>query len=438
MSEQQDIVTPSESASLVSSTKKIRPGKAQRAAKRASAPSQASATTGASSATTASMFARKMSFTPTPQPGKYPVVFPSGAGEPTRDSHFAIDGQSIFNCFAGVGQNYLNSARYAEFSSHAEYGDVDFQKDVIISGLLSIAQQIVHAHQNLGLPMGDFSSISSTDMFTMSAVRSIVRQFGEFSVESLGTRFLLHSYEDEVTALVRTAKRLKAQPTMSAVSTVLKEHWLPVRAGDPRVTFIVATKLKAYLERFHVSITMDELLSHLFQSTSTAFDAVKTVLPESDRDKFDVLFSGYHTKSEFVAKFSGNANGWVLHALDLVWISPVVASLDWDVVPKVTFPSLADPWLKKRSTLIKFFSCGSGAIEKSSAAGSPAQLGVLEATSGVTIVKLMVAVSAPEFSLFACFPPSAVYPFGSDLNVVLTTSIPVKVRATEFMQMDWL
>jgi len=31
--------------------------------------------------------------------------------------------------------------------------------------------------------MGDFSSISSTDMFTMSAVRSIVRQFGEFSVE---------------------------------------------------------------------------------------------------------------------------------------------------------------------------------------------------------------------------------------------------------------
>jgi len=391
------------------------------------------------SATGASQFARKASFAPTPQPGKYPIVFPSGAGEPTRDSTFALDGCSMEKCFGRISENYVNSARYAEFSANASYGDFDFHKDVVAAAICALTQQIVHSHANMGLSVGDFSAIASTDTYAMSSIRSIVSQFGEFSVESLGTRYLLADYASEVKALVRTAHLALAQENAGAVSSVMKMHWLPASASDPRTAFIVAAKLSGYIQQFGIHLPVKDLASAVFSGTlPPAFIAVKSLLPEDMKGRFDGLFKGYSSKAEFTAIFSGSGGKETLQALGLVWPSPAANSLNWEIVPKVRFPEIVDKWSKKKASITKFFSCGTGLAERSSACGTAAQISSVAVTQGVTVVKSLYAISAPEFSLLACFPASVHSEFPGDLNVVLTTSIPVHTRATEFTQLDWL
>jgi hypothetical protein len=439
MSEQQQLVSPIESVSNVSSAKgkSNRPGKKQRQAQK-SVTDQASSTTGVTSMSNAGMFARKASFTPTPRPGVYPIVFPSGAGEPTRDAYHAIDSKSLTNCLGPLPTNFIGSARYAEFSTNSSYSNEDFARDVYISALTTIAQRVVHAHTNMGLPVGDFSTVSSTNIYTMSGVQAIARQFGEFSIESLGTRYLYYSYESEIDALVRTAKRIKLQSSIATMLLVLKQHWLPTKINDQRTKFIIASQLDQYLRGYNVQVSQGELLDSLFSRASPAFDAVKGVLPENERNALSALFSPYATKAEFVTMFSGTNGGHVLRVLDLYWgANPSVGDLVWDVSAKVEFPSVLDSWLKKRTTIEKFFSCASQSIEKSEACGSPGQLSKVEFTAGVTIVRSLVALSAGEFSLLACFPVSTHY-MGDEMRVVLTTSISTKVRAVEFLQRDWL
>jgi len=430
---------PSDSASNIAAKKSKRPGKAQRNANRSDVTAPASAATGPTSYTGQSLFARKASFAPVPQPGKFPVVFPSGAGEPTRDSRFAYDGVSLNKCFSHVAKDYVGSAKYAEFSTNADYQDIQFHKDLVAAALCSLAQQTVHAHANIGQSIGDFSAIASTDTFIMSSLKSVVSQFGEFSVESLGTRFILADYASEVTALVRTAHKVLQQDNIGAVSTIMKQHWLPVKPGDERTAFIVASKLSDYFKRFNVILPVNSLASAVFSGEeSTAYTAVKNLLPEGSRNIFDALFNSYTSKAEFAAMFDGEPGTRILTELGLTWVTRGANTLNWEIVPKVRFPEIMDAWTKKKPTITKFFTCSTGLADRSTASGTPAQLAEVGGPEGVTVIKSLVAVSAPEFSLLACYPPTVLSEWVGDRNVVLTTSIPVKIRATEFAQLDWL
>jgi len=241
MSEQQaTTVLPSDSASNVGKSKKPRPGKAQRAAAREMVTPSASAVTASSSMTGASSFSSRKIFAPVPQPGKYPVVFPSGAGEPTKDSRFALDPSVICDVFKEIPSSMSNAARFAEFSAHAEYDKESFGKDIAKNTLLSIAQQIVHAHTNMQLPMGDFSSIATTDTYMMSSVRSIVSQFGEFSVEPLGTRYILADYETTVTSLV-----VAADLSISLLLLLVTFRSISRRCGFPLVLMMLERRLSS-------------------------------------------------------------------------------------------------------------------------------------------------------------------------------------------------
>lgn len=436
MSEQQEIVTPTESASNVGKAKKLRPGKAQRAAK--STVSQSSAQTAPLSMSNQHQFARKNSFAPIPQPGKYPVVFPSGAGEPTREAFIALDGDILSNAFSNLGPNYAESDKYAEFSSHAGYDDDAFSRDMTISALLSLSQQIVHAHANLGYSVGDFSSIASTDVYTTSAVRAIVTQFGEFSVESLGTKYLFKDYSSEVTALVRTAKLIsKSDVEVEDRMTAFERHWLPIKSHDQRTSFILACKITGYFQKLGVKFDIEDLSVALFKEKPPWFLAAESLLPEAfPSTMFDGLFEKYDDKQSFVKKFSGE-NSALLDNLGLKWEEPHSKHLFWNSSPKVDFPELAEGWARRRATFTKFFSCGSGLMERSNAVGTSAQLAEVEVVNGITVIHARIAVTAPEFSLLACAPCTA---FCSDVDakrVVLTTALALKVRTIEFMQLDW-
>jgi len=408
--------------------KKNRPGKNARNQMKAS-------TTGISDS---AFFSSQLPDVPVPQPGSFPVVFRTGVGEPTRDVPFSYDPDTIAEIVHPLRDRYIYNPRYAEFSSNAGYTDDLFDVDLHRQVFLGLAQQTVHAHVNMGLPLGDFSSIASADVYQFTSLASVIRQFGEFSDPSLGTRYLLRYYQTTVASLVRAAYRCSSEKRLRRSVLTL---WLPTKAKDKRTTFIVGAKLAGLVAtNLRVQLDLDELCDHLFNDSWDVFDALKPLLGDDDttRDRFDFLFSSYGNEVDFVQKFSGTGPQGVLSELGLWWDHPVQPDLAFDLIPKVEFPELVDAWARKRSAIQKFVSCSSGLANRGSASGSQAQVSAVSTQVGITVVQTHVALPANELSLLACFPPSALVKDPGPYNVVITTSIPLQVRATEYLQGDWM
>jgi len=426
-------VAPSESASQ-NGKKKNRPGKNARNAARGGQ----SSTVSSAPQSNASFFASQTPADPNPQPGKYPVVFRASVAEPTRDIEFAYDQERIDEIVFPLVDRYTFNPRYAEFSNNAGYTDSLFERDVARMFLLGLSQQTVHAHVNMGLPLGDFSSIASNDVFEFVSLAAVIRQFGEFSDPSLGSRYLLKDYASTVTSLVRAASQLGEETDDNRLA--IRRIWIPTKAGDKRTKFILARALSKFFETgLGVSLSTDSLMEHLFSSPWDVITNLKPLLGDNDeaQDRFDFLFTSWTTDVQLVQKFTGAGPQSVLRELKLSWDHPDVSHLAFDFVAKVTFTDMVDDWARKRAAVNSFLSCTSGLANRTAASGTQAQVSEVSSSAGVVVVKTHSAQSAPELSLLACFPPSAVLDPVGPLNVVLTTSVSTDVRATEFLQLDW-
>jgi len=429
-------VNPSESASRSGGRKK--PGKAERAAKR----SAVGAPTGQpASAMKAAAFAGSVSTDPQPRPGHYPVVFQTGAGEPSRDKTFSIDGKTIDRVLRPFASRYVSQPQYAEFKANSGVDDMAFMRQTVSAALLRLAQQIVHSHVNMGLPQGDFAPVASSDVRVFSSVSAYLNQFGEFSVPALGTRFLLSGYEETVTRLVMAADDIVNR----GMNGVLKRMWLPVCPTDRHTKTVVASALNEFIRSVDVQIPATVLEDAVLSgSVPDAWEGIKDYLgPEPEegavdrRDRFDFVFRASADAPDFVTHWSTESASAALLELGLEWSSPSAGHVNWQYNVKSSFTRLADSWAKRAAAYAKFFELSSGLASRSSASGSPAQMAEVKTVTGVTVLSTSLALSAPEFSLSVCFPASCVFTGGLDRLVILTTPLSVDQRATEFCQMDW-
>jgi len=435
-------VAPSESASA--SGKKPKPGKRERAARR----SQVSAPAGApASADKAAIFASGGSG-PTPQPGRYPVVFQTGAGEPSRDQSFTVGLDTLSDVGDSFPKNYVRNPKFAEFRAHVGTTNDEFRKMLSVSFLLRLAQQIVHSHANMGLPQGDFSPVANTDIRVLGAMSAVVKQYGEFSVPALGTRFLYADYDALVAKLVFAASQVDRG---RSYSDVVSRMWLPAHGTDGDFRLRVAEALNEFLAQKRVSIPVTVLKDAVLSGTvPDAWEGIKGFLGEppsldgdgearvrDERDRFDFVFMGQRDAAHFVTSWTSIENYSVLEELGLDWEDPLSDHVNWSISTKQLFTSLATKWSALNAAYAQFFEMTSGVADRSAASGSLAQMVDVSKTDEVTVVKSHLALSAPQFSLSACFPPECIFEGGLSRRVVVSTPVSVAQRATEFCQLDW-
>ncbi|UBZ25879.1 coat protein [Fusarium mangiferae partitivirus 2] len=393
-------IAPSDSASAVSG-KKSKPGKAERAARRAATNSVAGNPASEAKAMT---FASSVSV-PKPQPGKFPVVFQTGAGEPSRDTTFAYDPEVLSYSLRSFLPAYKEHPKYAEFLSYTDYTDKDFEKQLVAAALLRLAQQVVHSHVNLGLPQGDFAPVASTEVRVPGAVSAFCHQHGEFAVPALGTRFLYKDYSSTVKALIWAAKQVDSS---KAFNSIIEQSWLPTSANDGHTKQVIAHKLNQFLSGSEVQYQSSELEASILSGTvPDGWDTLKPFFGDDDtkRDRFDFLFKTYADAPTFVTEFTKTANKAVLNELELKWDKPSAGHVDWTFNAKELFTSLSDSWAQKSAAYAHFFELSSSQVNRSAASGSQAQLAVTSTRDAVTIVKTHLALSAPEFFWLRVFPP---------------------------------
>jgi len=425
-------VAPSDSVSAAPG-RKTKPGKAERAARRAATGSVAGAP---ASSDKASVFSSG-SFVPKPQPGKFPVVFQTGAGEPSRDIAFAIEPKVLASSLSSFVPAFKENPKYAEFLSYTEYDDDDFDKQLQSAALLRLAQQVVHSHVNMGLPLGDFSPVASTEVRVPASLSAFLTQYGEHAVPALGTRFLLKDYPSTVRSLVHAASGVVSSGTDKGV---VERSWLPMSAHDGHTREIIASGLNAFLKGVEISYLYGKLEDAVLSGAPPDnWEDLKPLWGTDDtaKDRFDFLFRGYRDAPHFFTEFSSATSLAVLSELGLNWDNPSAAHVDWTFNVKERYTALADSWAQKSAAYAHFFELSSSQTNRTAATGSQSQLALVSTNDSVTVIKTHLGLSAPEFSLVACFPVTCVYSGDLARNVVLTTPLSVKQRATEFIQMDW-
>lgn len=430
-------VAPNDSVSSTSK-KKTRPGKAERAALR-----NASSVTGVSaSASKAAAFAAGASLDPSPQPGRHPVVFPTGAGEPTRDWEFTYDPSSLSKVARSFWCRYKQNPRYAEFRAHAGVTDNEFYRHLAVVFLLSLCQQTVHTHVNMGLPQLDFAPVASSELRVPASILTVTSQYGEFPEALLGNRFVLADYSNEVDKLVWCAEQIW---NSGRVEHVLNRAWLPASSSDRNTRLIIADALKKILEvegiSFPGTVLEDAVLSgevpDFWQHIKDALGDAPVSDERDQRDRFDFLFKAYPDVGQFTTAFTTVEASSVLQELNLAWDNPSAGHLNWSYQGKRGFSELADKWARISAAYAQFFELGSSLASRGNAVGSPAQFVHVQTVDVVTIVRTYLALSAPQFSLSACFPPVGVFSGSVSRNVIVSTPLSVEQRATEFIQADW-
>jgi len=193
---------------------------------------------------------------PQPQPGKFPVVFQTGAGEPARDKTFSIDGAVLAEQVKEFPTRFTFSEKYNEFRSNADVDDAVFAKDLAVASLLRLAQQVVHSHVNMGLTQGDFAPVASTEVHVPGSIAAFISQHGEHAVPALGTRFLYKDYENTVRSIIWAAEKVRQNG--GSVAPVLR-MWLPVRSGDNHTKQVIAGRLSEMLDSINISISCNVL-----------------------------------------------------------------------------------------------------------------------------------------------------------------------------------
>lgn len=432
-SEVPSTLAPSDSASAAGS-KRSKPGKAERAARRATG-SQAPQPADTGKAMT---FASG-GMSPKPQPGKFPVVFQTGAGEPSRDQGFVLDPRTLSDTVSQFPLRYTYNPGYSEFLSYTELQDEDFAKQLKSASLLRLAQQLVHAHVNMGLPQGDFAPVASTEVRLPASINAYISQFGEFSVPALGTRFLFDDYSNTVKSIVLAAERLLSEDDERG-EHVMKRQWLPMSKTDGHTRSFIASRLNQWLTGNEITYQSQLLEKAVLSGTPPeSWDDIKSVFggtPER-QNRFDFLFKAYRDAPAFVTAFTTASASAVLNELGIDWDTPSAGHVDWSFNAKESFTRLSDNWARISTSYGRFFEMGSSQSNRSAATGSQSQMAVVSSRDSVTVVKTHLALSAPEFSLVACFPATCLFSGELRRHVVVTTPLSVVQRATEFVQLDW-
>lgn len=434
-------IAPSDSVS--STPKKSRPGKRERQQARSAVGSSGGLP---ASASKAQSFAAGGFEDPVPRPGKFPVVFQTGVGEPTRDQEFAYSPAALEQSFSNLSPRYSENARFAEFRQNSGQSAADFQHWLTVISFLRLAQQSVHAHVNLGLPQGDFASVSSSEVLIPSALSVVIQQFGELAIPSTGTRLLLADYSNAVKRLVFCAKQI--DKVGKPRSTILSS-WFPQSASDGVTKLIVARALNSYLsEMFNLNLDIHGLEEAVLSGDHpTGWDVIQDLLEASPpqgitgadaRVRFDFLFVSYDTVDLARNAFTANGVATTLALLGLRLDETVIGQVSWtNFNSKQVFSELAEKWARVSATYAQFFELSSGLANRSSAKGSLAQFAQVTDHQGVVVLQTTLAVSAPELSLAVCFPPTALVSHEPERRVIVTTSLNVSQRATEFCLNDW-
>lgn len=378
---------------------------------------------------------------PSFRPGSFPVVFNASAPEASVDVWFTPDIPTAGEHASLAYEALSSSDTFVEFLANA--GAInDTTEEVLASqfegaGILCAAQSICMAHQAAGLPVGDFSPITGSDLVHIRSVRQIMAQYGDVRIDRVGQRYSVHHYTETVKAFIRQAFKAFNAKTRTGRQMERSCWWLPTAKGDSRTRFILAVKIAGLVKSKDVGFipSCSWLEERIFPSSKGSPPVwLKSVLSEEEQDTLSSLWDVYpSTAQAFKDAFSKPE---FLKLLGLEWHSPAASDLWWGVNFKEQVSKILDSWAARAPVLRKHFEVADKAIV-SGTPGSTAQIGSTDTFRGVHIATFSVDNGPAVSSLAAAFLPRTWFCPSKETDVSITSSLPIGERAVAWIQKDF-
>jgi hypothetical protein len=334
-----------------------------------------------------------------------------------------------------VTDAFSNNPAFTEFMNYANINPLIFHQELTAAVFLSVAQQIVQAHVNMGLPAGEFYSLASTKLPVPNSIAAFARQFGELPLEGLGKRFILADYHTTVSSLVMAASYALAC-TKEKPELAPSYLWLPTSRRDPRTVWCIAVGMSKWLKEHAGAEVETQTLADLLFTGVAVPTWLRTLFRLGGREN---TFNPFFTQlaDEQAWRNFINARSVEFQLLDLSAEGLKVTNLDFDFDVQSSFPLLARRWLRRVPAIERFFHCASILDEASSSQGSMAQFSEVEVTRGITQVTCLSALEPNQFSLLVCLPPKALIDPSTEFLVTVTTSAGTFGALNAFFQQDW-
>lgn len=333
-----------------------------------------------------------------PQPGKYPIVFPTGSGEVGTRVHAAIDAESVKGNFAEFFDAFTRNPAFEVAINQAGYSDDQVTSSLFKTLLLSMAQKVIASHKSEGLSTGDLAVFLDVKVTNLTPVQTIIDQLGEFSSKLLGTAYRWIDFEATVLALIRAAYDFEnLEDSRKSYNKVIDAMWAPVTVDDKRSKLIVACHINQWLDSAaSINLSQDDLVSSIYSGKlPKRWDVVKCILGDAATE-VEKFFGDGKTKDK-IQKLVKSLKS----ATEVIGLthktSPII--MDRDAILMAFECELANT-LKWESWLSKHFKTS----EVKSSVGSHTQLSTCKISTNVVSVNSTFVQTKVENSFSAAFP----------------------------------
>lgn len=372
-----------------------------------------------------------------PQPGKFPVVFKVTAGLP-KIQVFSIPLPTVF--YANISQLFdiiTSQQKFIKLNQQAFNNAPNriqaFKRRFESAALLAMAQQIGYTKQAQHLPFGDLGPLMSAFLPHLRTVRMICQQYGDFSIDQLGQLGRIHHFEDVIASIVRAAFRIwveDADAVQEPVSDVAAQRslslwWLPMNDYRRHTHVVLCNMLRNLAQQHAPWIDIPLTTTRLFTGTAPPW-LPALVAAIDDEDITDHLPWLFQPEPQTAAAWIARAPN--LTALGLRWDNPVDLDLFWAIRPKRTAINLISMWANTDINYIQQYFHTLDKQTGTSEQGTSLQIAQIEDNledSMVVTVRAQVDVTADQYSLAACFPPTSlvVTPRRTDVHLATVENV---------------
>jgi len=378
------------------------------------------------------------------QPGKFPVVFDTGVGEPTVDYGVTPVVAKYHNHVQEVYTSIRDEVRFTDFRANAHLLDVAaenrFKREFEAAALCTLVVQLLKSHVAMGFPAGDFGPATSSDAYHLNSVHMIASQYGEFKMPELGERFLLEGYSETLSALIRLASYILDKDDAEA-SRAVECWWIPTTGKDRRTILLISAEVQRMYREANFPVPELSQIMHCFFSGVQPPGWAALLLAAPNLGVLSPLFVAQRNVpnswwEDFLINDGDAGNRRT--AIALPWQNPNVADFDWSLNHKSAFGDVQTRWAARRPIVDKFFVLASIGSRSGDFFGGAIQLSNYSEVESITILKGRYAVETPKLSLAAVFWPSTVYDrLIHKTDAVKTTTLNVAERRVNWVQRDF-
>lgn len=346
-----------------------------------------------------------------PQPGKFPIVFPTTSGPPLTKVHHVPDPENFVAMVLNAILTIISHPKFVNYI-HEAYSNDDNRVNAMVNrytsvSLLALCQQICHTQVVRKEAIGELEPLYLSDIKHLRFIREITQQYGDFSIPLTGELCRIFHPEEMCIKLIRLAHQIYCRDgdnplNHDEIMDYARAWWLPTETGDEITRWYIMYHVRRYVAQQVPHVIIPDTFQ-LFEVTQQQPDWHAEYVRLAPAGNVDLTWT--------YAAMPNSANAWfaIANELDQIgctWNNPAAADLRYNSDHIADAMTIINGWADALPFLEANCHTSGRLSNACMAEGTPLQVAQITHTVHQTLIKIRAVVAfGVDGSKAAIFPP---------------------------------